>query len=408
MTSTIWLTDRSRYKTGLEECLHKRFLMYHAFGTGIIKAARSVPLESGIATHAILATVLEKAKVDPHGAQERTFLNEAIREGLGAFKTLVEKAGWLDIEDSEEGKWVLQEQLTLVEGLVRGWVKVHLPILLQEFSIVDVEREELLPVDFGGYEIGQMGRPDFIARRKADGVLTLHDFKTTSSVDDNYIGSFRNSVQMAIGTAAVEARRGEPVPQYYVWALVKGGRNRFKKNGQEDGFKKQFSDFCYVKHVPGNPPISEPKVITTGYWADKTPVWTLPFPSPSEWLIDNLPQSNLWSHFVQIGPYDRQTHMIKQYLLAMKHHEVGWIKNLWKAYQLEEQMGWDNEVYQDLLTTLFPRSYDCSSYGSPCPFFNMCFRQDDNWRDPLGSGKYVRREPHHEPEMVQFKERGLL
>jgi len=287
-------------------------------------------------------------------------------------------------------------------------VKVHLPILLKEFDIVDVEREELLNIEHEGYLIGQMGRPDFIARRKSDGVLTLHDFKTTSSVDEGYVASFRNSVQMAIGTAAVEARRGEPVPQYYVWALVKGGRNKFKKQGQQDGFKKQFSDFCYVNYSPGNPPITEPSVRTTGYWADKTPVWELPHPSPSEWLIDTLPESNLWSHFVQIGPYDRQTHMIRQYLLAMKNHEVGWIKNLWKAYQVEQLQGWDNEVYQDLLTVLFPRSYDCQGYGSPCPFVKICFREDDNWKDPLGSGKYIRREPHHEPEVVQFRERGLV
>jgi hypothetical protein len=37
----------------------------------------------------------------------------------------------------------------------------------------------------------------------------------------------------------------------------------------------------------------------------------------------------------------------------------------------------------------------------------LCFKQE-GWNDPLGSGKYRLRRPHHQPELDAAVERGLL
>ena len=70
---------------------------------------------------------------------------------------------------------------------------------------------------------------------------------------------------------------------------------------------------------------------------------------------------------------------------------------------------WPDPRFQALMDRLFPRSYECRRYGGRhrCQFETLCFYKE-GWADPMGTGRYVDRRPHHQDELVQALESGWL
>jgi hypothetical protein len=59
----------------------------------------------------------------------------------------------------------------------------------------------------------------------------------------------------------------------------------------------------------------------------------------------------------------------------------------------------DEEERRTKLNQFFPMARKSCVYPSMCPFEPLCFGSEDLRRDPLGSGKFVQRTPHHVPEL---------
>jgi hypothetical protein len=70
---------------------------------------------------------------------------------------------------------------------------------------------------------------------------------------------------------------------------------------------------------------------------------------------------------------------------------------------------WPDERFQIALDRLFPRSYECRRYGMrmKCQFEDPCLFRE-GWADPIGSGQFIERRPHHKDELEQAIDRGLL
>lgn len=430
----MWLTDRSRYLTGLAECQMKRYLQYHAgpYGYGYRRAAQSVPLATGTGVHAALATILQSKgdKTQPE------VIRAAVRTAVEDYLALVTARGF-QAGGSDD---LVEEQACLIEGLVWGWCRTMLPVVLREFDVVEVEREETYVVGCSCGVVArvhaahspscrgivQMSRPDIVLRRRSDGKLGIHDFKTMGTISDDVVQQYRESVQMAVGTIGVEARIGKPVEHYYVHALIKGQyRREYNPDTREyDGPRRQASILTYLYRRPGNPPLYQSDWAPSfRYTVDgkarqlsrdyiKEPVWQQTFPeswpgsTAAEAWVRHLPETSLYPLFILIGPYQRQDFLIAQYLQSMEPHEQAWIDKLWRLFEAEQKLGWDSEEFQVLLAQEIPRSYNCWSYGQRCEMYDICFRQP-GWTDPVGSGKYVYRRPHHEPELAQMRERGI-
>jgi hypothetical protein len=421
---------------GQAQCMRKRFLQFSALnGYGFVRNSNSLPLATGIYVHEALAGVLRWAKmtqtlnqtIDVESAQFAATVRPLISKQIDAYKSLVTAKGFLNIEGAEEIKHIMEEQASLIEGLTWGWCRAMLPDLLANFTIVDVEEEELFPV---GEDIVQMSRPDFILRRKVDGKLALADFKTSSYVNESYAAEYRNSIQMAVGTLGAEHRLKEPIEFYYIFVLVKGQRkNEYEQStGDYSGPRRQNSPFCYGYCRPANPPLepdenwqpkwkylgADGKKHTLGRNYEKTPIWKGSFSykpkdmTNAEFWARSIPMDVLEEHFVQIGPYERQDLLIPEYLKEMVHEERRYIQNLWKLFEFETETGsgWETLAYQDKLCELFPRSWNCYSFSSPCPYIPVCFKHP-GWTDPLGTGKFVLRTPHHGPETEQALARGV-
>ena len=70
---------------------------------------------------------------------------------------------------------------------------------------------------------------------------------------------------------------------------------------------------------------------------------------------------------------------------------------------------WESPEFQTLLDRLVPCSWQCRPYGKEhqCEFVKICHRHE-GWQDPIGSGHYVPRRPHHAAELEQAVARGLI
>ena len=394
----IWLTDRSRHMTGLSHCEMARFIQYYALDGGIVRRGSSIPLSTGTAVHDALARILQGESVD-----------QAVETAKEEYRKVVNESGILDMDEPEELTHTVLEQSWLTEVLVRGWHKTMYPILMDQFEIVCVEQEELLDIELPDVTIRLMSRPDFIARNKQSGALTVHDFKTTASLNESYIEQWRSSVQRMAGVISAEKRLGEPISHFYIHALVKGDR-RADYNPEShgwDGPKRQTSPLCYAWYAPPVPPLSE------GGWAfkkryktesgkykmlgkeyERFPVWEKL--TGKQW-IELLEPQDLYEFFAMIGPFERVQWKIDQFLRSLATEEDTWWRKIEGLSRLSTQ--WSGEVYQSYIDSNFSRSYDCFPWGRRCQFWDICNYRAGVWQDPIGSGFYKQREPHHQEEM---------
>jgi hypothetical protein len=113
--------------------------------------------------------------------------------------------------------------------------------------------------------------------------------------------------------------------------------------------------------------------------------------------------------------------MVAHFLQEATGEERRWQTGLWQLYELAEQLQaeaqaadywgvvWGHPQYQQLLDQLFPRSYECRRYGgrNRCQFETICLEREGHL-DPMGSGLYIERRPHHKDELEQAIARGLL
>lgn len=413
-TGNRWLVDRSRYLRGLAYCQMARYLEYHAgpHGYGFRKKGTPFFIGTGSLAHSALEAILKRAK-ETGEAPPAEFVERLLEGLVSSYKATVAKEGYLGLPDSDVQR-AIQEQVHLFQALIWGWWKVVLPGLLRDFELVAIEQE--FELEHKGVVI--MTRPDLVLRSRETGKLRIRDFKTAGSISDQYIKEYQESVQMAVSCLAAESVLGEPVSLYELDVLLKGDRRRDynPEEGDYTGPRRQNSPLCYAYRRPGSPPLQEedwqPKwrykgvdgknhVLGRAY--RKEPIWET-F-SAKAW-VEKLGPAVAESYLL-IGPYHRQDVLLRHFMEEISASELAVVDKLWSLYDLEEQHGWASEEFQVALSRAFPRSYNChDDFGHTCQFYDICFRRD-GWQDPLGTGLFVPRRPHHEPERQQMEERGI-
>jgi hypothetical protein len=144
--------------------------------------------------------------------------------GLGAL--LSTQSGGRKVFDD----YLWQEQSSLVEGMVRAYARRRLRPLLEEFEVLEVEREgewELATGDYGAgagylkygenwagelsdpYSIAFMSRPDALLRSRVDNSLYLMSFKTAATWDRRKELDAQHDMQGLSEGVEVERRLGE-------------------------------------------------------------------------------------------------------------------------------------------------------------------------------------------------------
>lgn len=431
-TTALWLTDRTRFKLGTQRCPRARYLGYHAgtHGYGWTHVSHSLPLATGSAVHEALAaftTFLKTRGRVPSAAEARDLMAPVVDR----YTTTVEAGGFRGVLAGADTEQTITEQATLIAS--QAWVlwKKFLPWLHETYEVVSVEEERPpYPLAPG---LGLMLRTDLLARRRTGKFLAYFECKTTGWDSDAWAEQWETDPQLALGTLDVEAQFGAEVSELYVIALNKGRRLRDRKDPQ--GRKKQYSPLCYGYRRAGNPPLAHDQWLPAYEWTDahgetkrvsraheRTGIWELeqsddpvwlgyrahdPLLTPAEYWVRALPESVLDKVCYLIGPLNRQDWQLGMTLRGMAGEERRWQEALWRLYELDAP--WPDDAFQRELDRLIPCSWACRPFGAEheCEFVPICHKHT-GWDDPVGSGKYQPRLPHHRPELTQAVDRGLI
>ena len=226
----------------------------------------------------------------------------------------------------------------LATALALAWIDVRGLVYERDYTVISVEREVEIPI---APDVVLMSRIDCVVRRKADGaVFAGPEWKTTGVLGDRWVESWRYSAQTIAHTLDVEYALGAESAGVLMEFIYKGRKNN---KGEH---------VCALVA-----PAGEDQAQYTAH---------LPMSIKQEYFRS----SEVWR-----GP--RELEMFCRNVETVAEH-------------VEEAK------VSGLMAESFRPRLDqfCASdkYGHPCEFLGVCFGEID---DPLGSGMYVKRVPHH-------------
>lgn len=278
-----------------------------------------------------------------------------------------------------------QEYLGLGLGLVHGYLKRIWPRWAQQYKVLGAEVECTLPIP--GAEVEIMVRPDLVVEDNETGAIYYIEYKTSGAKGKPFIARWSQQAQIHVGVAALERKLQRPVAGVIIQGLLKGYAQRGTR----------YSPFCYVYSYAGRPGISSSDEICYEYHRgyERRPVWDLE--GGIDWIIRDMPDDVLYRQFPATPPIAVRQNIIENFLKQQRFREAA--IDLWE-YRKESADA------PDMFEEIFPQHFtQCDpAVGHPCPFKDACFNPSVR-RDPIGSGLYTWRVPHHEPESQQFEVR---
>jgi hypothetical protein len=395
-----WHSDRSRYMDGFD-CPWKRLLGYHSFGTGLSPDTTALPLSVGINVHGTLEQLLiRNRRQPPEGpveVEDTRALDAAVVDGL----LQTNPPNEFNHDDP-----VSHDAHDIQVAIPHAYARIVMPWLNDNFEIMDVEKELSrrlrrifrspsleTPTQREWRNLIFNSRPDFTAKDKNTGKVTVHDFKTASSFQEaREIMTYADNVQMMINSAQVKQDESLPYyPDYYVHILVKGNQwspspliHAFHRAGappmQEEDWQPKY---WLEPAVPGGKKRSIGRQYTKTRVSDMRPI--------GEWVWE-MPAEECAKTMIILGPFNVVEEKTKQFMRGLPTNETSWFERL----QRLDWTQWAETSFQHELDRLFPRTFNCYTYGSRCRFYNLCFK-GPGWDKPFENG-FVERVPHHTQE----------
>lgn len=465
------LTDRSRIQDGLQRCMRRRWLQYHAgpHSLGYSRKGKALPLITGGYSHLAVERILETAIDFPQGEALEDAARRGVEEACTKYRRVIKARGFESLSD--QGEQLVNEQCSLVAGLAWGFLRAILPSLLKEYAVIEVEQEQDFLVgcscgltdavgavsDHGARGctgLNYMTRPDCILRKRSTGRLSYLELKTGADLGKKWQEQWEQNVQLAATVAGTERKLGERVDEYLVLGLNKGRRDSEwdqDKGKDEQAPKQQNSIFCYGWLRPGVPPFEKdewryqyeyfddqpskyqknkapgPKGFRHTLTKDfqKVPLWAQPEPFSMETWVREMPEAVLAKQFNLVGPFSRPTWLIERYFSQVAAHEADWLGRLWRLHgvgrgiaasgalssvRLSESPAWAEIESSSPFQDALDREVPQS--WNCYDFKGQCSFipicfQKEGWQDPLGSGIFVNRRPNHRQEREQAEARGI-
>lgn len=349
MSASIVKTDRSRI-VAFQDCPRYRWLKYHAgeAGRGYERVALSLPRLNGSFMHAIAATALTGGDWRGALAVERA-----------QYQAQTEARG---IEGSPD----VLEQLCLLEGLATLWVARRLPAILAEFDVVEVEQEHVWPMTA---RLHDMVRVDALLRRKTDGALFLKEFKTARAFSPGWAAQFKHNSQILANLQAMESITGERIEGVEIEGMLKAPYLAWLWR-HSDGSVSLRGHKGWVKE-----PIWES--MTTAEWVAH-PIWS------------DLDRDQLFNPLVATRPASQQLERWREATIAQELDVERRLALLDATPEIRRKRQ---------LNLYFPmHDNHCNRYfGHACEMERLCYTEEVE-ADPLGSGLYQVRQPHHDEE----------
>ena len=336
------VVDRTRIEADWT-CPRRRYWLTEYGGTGVVPSMQAPALRFGILVH----------------------------EGLEVLTSTDDRAAALaHMQQMEEWQAsTLNEQL-LAEALLVGFALTVWPKWVQEYERVGIE-QELEMVHEG---VLYMVRPDVLLRHRTSRDLWYPDFKTFGGGWQNR--KWMHALQQQLTVLAIEQSVGEPVAGAWVQGLKKGSTRAgslyhplvyaYRKPGASGLYPTQYS----VKRRPGFERFPTSTYINTASGDQGITAW-----------IDHLLRTDaqvVQDCFPVTQPIFLNRKMMADFLAQRTTRE--------------------QEIAAATDLTPFPQTFSaCEPQYGTCPYLECCW-EPHTGKDPLGSGLYVERIPHHAAE----------
>lgn len=441
-------TSRSAIEA-YQDCHRLRFNMYHLFGKGVVGKALAVPLETGKSVHRGVEHIVNRIRIGQTpdidtavGLAVEEYIKECEGVGFSGKGLQTDKQQW----------FTFCEQKALIEGLIRMWYLIELPNIVQRYTIVAVERE-IIPVKLFENTYLQ-AKLDMELQEIATGEYFNYSLKTCNQWGERMEQSYKSDLQ---GTTEVWSIEQESIAKIEEWKkLIASTKHLAKMEHHRDNNINRILDyleqkvprvkkimgirFCYlVKGIRKKPeynadentPYVTYSPLIRGY-KNITPTgtnyahsWFYPNPnnkSGKSTLGKGWEPFSVWESEISIKDwvnalYQNQiqpecgdvlrANVItppeyfrddKDVELAIKEVIAQESKIANALWHLEQEPS-ANETTEKIFNAIFPHNRKSCYfyYGDPCPYIPLCWKPEVA-ADPLGSGLYQIRVPHHEFE----------
>lgn len=399
-----YYTSRSAIEC-YQHCPRKRYLNYH-YGPkelGIVPVRRNVNLQTGIAVHKAVERFLSDstAKLDEVVEDIRKWYVDEAR------KALIDGPGTFT---KEQQIWTIVEQRALIEAMIRVWYLAEFPRLRENYETVCSEKE--MQVDLGN-NIVMQSRVDAVFKKKnKQNEIYNYSLKTGKTWKPKYAQSFDVNLQTLTEMTAVKSDLKLQITGTSFCHIIKGIREEDKDRG------------VYITKNPFIYGYRKVDVTGTSY------AHSLFYPNP----LNASGRGRLgkgWEPFHVWSKKDGYEGGVKQ-----------WVTDIWQG-KIQSEYGWDllmadwcvrpvesfrskvemeealdeirlqeqrvfHALYKDSTHTtkeLFPMYRNGCYWPLPCEYLAICHGleaysgevADPTIKDdPIGSGRYEVRVPHHE------------
>ena len=391
------ITQRSRLET-FQSCPKRGYYHYLHNSRGIQRRGFDPDLLIGTAVHVGIEWLLRGVPADDAVAKAILSFTKAMEEvGLAP---LVVETEW-GFEQVPATSTQTTFMVNLVEALVRGFAIVRLPKLIEQYQIMEVEREESHQLTD---DLVFLSRSDFIAKRRSDGELFIHNLKTVKWPDGAWRKKFHYDQQTLSELLGPEERYGRKFGGVVIEGLVKGIKNVEYPRGS--GIRYNNSPLVWAWVGPDTPPFPTDIRIKYEYVDDsgrnrrlgstyqRVPAYTvMPI---QEWIAKVAAEAPevLEAQFITLPPVLRNEFEIEEWKMATEGAEMV------VANRLEALKGGPH-----LLPLMFPKhtaNGNCLGFGqTTCPFFAICWEGSS----PDDPELFMPRQFNHpsEWELVQIK-----
>ena len=268
------------------------------------------------------------------------------------------------------------DRSVLLNGLLTAYQTRIWPQWLTEFELIGAEIECAIPL---APDLTYMARPDAVIRRKADQTVWVLSDKTTSQNPENFVRQWDKAAQNHAECVAVEQTLGLSVSGFYTQGWYKG----YQKAGTI------YSPLAYAWCKEG-----QPGLVKDQWQPEYKYGWTRRRISEFEggvaaW-VQRLSTAVIQQQFPVAGPIGLRRDLVKTYLRQVAHRE--------HLLMLAEA------PIAELYPQRFQHCDEFSKFRRPCEFKSCCWVPFVG-RDPIASGMYAVRRPHHVIELEDHARR---
>ena len=267
------------------------------------------------------------------------------------------------------------DQQDTARALLTGCFQAGWPGWMDQFTPLAVEME--LTYEVKGVTV--MVRPDLLLKDKKTGDIWYPDFKTFTSRNNR---KWDWSLQQQLTMLAAEDALGTPITGAWVQGLGKG-------SGRKGVL---YHPLVYGYRHPGTPGVTEPTFGVkrrTGFERFNTKEY--PDGGLAGWIaqLQKKEPEMVAKCFPRTGPLFLKTHLMREEILPQI------VKRERDIHLLRQTYGAQPDAHR----AQFPMVMNqCETGYGRCQFFEACHVIRGHVNDPVGSGLYIPRRPHHTPE----------